>query len=146
MTTREEVRFTVEGGIELGAWLYLPQKGSGPGPAITMAHGYAGTREHGIRGLQMRSRLPGSSITGPLASVAGSRGRMSILGGRSPTGVELYPIGRRSTPAGSDFGERVTQVAIRSFWVRPIGGSLASSRRCRAGAIGSPTRPCLLSP
>ena len=49
MTTREEVRFTVEGGIELGAWLYLPQKGSGPGPAITMAHGYAGTREHGIK-------------------------------------------------------------------------------------------------
>jgi hypothetical protein len=34
MTSREEVRFTVEGGIELGAWLYLPQKGSGPGPAI----------------------------------------------------------------------------------------------------------------
>jgi len=48
MTTREEVRFAVEGGVELGAWLYLPEKGSRRGPAITMAHGYAGTREHGI--------------------------------------------------------------------------------------------------
>src|ERR1700722_2733636 len=48
MTTREEVRFAVEGKIELGAWLYLPEKGSGRGPAITMAHGYAGIREHGI--------------------------------------------------------------------------------------------------
>ena len=48
MTTREDVKFTVDGGIELGAWLYLPQKGAGRGPAITMAHGYAGTREHGI--------------------------------------------------------------------------------------------------
>jgi uncharacterized protein len=48
MTTREEVRFRVEGGVELGAWLYLPPKGNGPTPAITVAHGYAGIREHGI--------------------------------------------------------------------------------------------------
>ncbi|MEA2923911.1 MAG: uncharacterized protein QOD25_1033 [Alphaproteobacteria bacterium] len=48
MTTREEVRFTVDGDVELGAWLYLPQTGGGPGPAITMAHGYAGVRVHGI--------------------------------------------------------------------------------------------------
>lgn len=48
MTTREDVRFTVDCGVELSAWLYLPQNGSAPGPAITMAHGYAGTREHGI--------------------------------------------------------------------------------------------------
>ena len=48
MTTREDVKFTVDGGIELSAWLYLPEKGDKPGPAITMAHGYAGTRHHGI--------------------------------------------------------------------------------------------------
>jgi fermentation-respiration switch protein FrsA (DUF1100 family) len=48
MATREEVRFAVDGGVELGAWLYLPQTGNGPAPAITMAHGYAGIREHGI--------------------------------------------------------------------------------------------------
>jgi uncharacterized protein len=48
MSIREEVRFTVEGGVEFGAWLYVPRQGGAPGPAITMAHGYAGTREHGI--------------------------------------------------------------------------------------------------
>lgn len=48
MTKREEVRFAVDGDIELGAWLYLPQKSSAPAPAITMAHGYAGVRQHGI--------------------------------------------------------------------------------------------------
>jgi glyoxylase-like metal-dependent hydrolase (beta-lactamase superfamily II)/cephalosporin-C deacetylase-like acetyl esterase len=44
---RNEVRFPADGGIELAAWLYLPE-GSVPRPAITMAHGFAGTREHGI--------------------------------------------------------------------------------------------------
>jgi hypothetical protein len=48
MTIREDVRFRVDGGIELGARLYLPESGEHIRPAITMAHGYAGTREHGI--------------------------------------------------------------------------------------------------
>jgi uncharacterized protein len=48
MTIREDVRFRVDGSIELGAWLYLPESGEHLRPAITMAHGYAGIREHGI--------------------------------------------------------------------------------------------------
>jgi cephalosporin-C deacetylase-like acetyl esterase len=48
MAIREDVRFSVDGGIELGAWLYLPDNSGWRRPAITMAHGYAGTREHGI--------------------------------------------------------------------------------------------------
>jgi uncharacterized protein len=49
MTTRSDVRFAANGGIELGAWLFLPASGGRrPSPAITMAHGYAGVREHGI--------------------------------------------------------------------------------------------------
>jgi alpha-beta hydrolase superfamily lysophospholipase len=48
MTIREDVRFRVDVGIELGAWLYLPESGEHLRPAITMAHGYAGTQEHGI--------------------------------------------------------------------------------------------------
>jgi fermentation-respiration switch protein FrsA (DUF1100 family) len=48
MAIRDDVRFRVDGGIELGAWLYLPESGKHLRPAITMAHGYAGTREHGI--------------------------------------------------------------------------------------------------
>ena len=47
MVSRLDVRLPAEGGIELGAWLFLPE-GTGTRPAITMAHGYAGTREHGI--------------------------------------------------------------------------------------------------
>src|SRR5271163_4173659 len=48
MAIREDIRFTVDGGIRLGAWLYLPDNARSQCPAITMAHGYAGTREHGI--------------------------------------------------------------------------------------------------
>jgi len=42
-----DVPIPAEGGIELGAWLFLP-KGDGIRPAITMAHGFGGTKEHGL--------------------------------------------------------------------------------------------------
>ena len=48
MAVREDIRFTVDGDVKLGAWLYLPDSPHSRSPAITMAHGYAGTREHGI--------------------------------------------------------------------------------------------------
>jgi len=48
MTTPTEVRFPVDDGVELGAWLYLPKSDAQRRPAITMAHGYAGVKEHGI--------------------------------------------------------------------------------------------------
>jgi uncharacterized protein len=41
------VRVPAEGRIELGAWLFLPE-GDGIHPAITMAHGFAGARKHGL--------------------------------------------------------------------------------------------------
>ena len=47
MPERRDVEFQAEGGVTLRGWLFLPA-GSGPHPAITMAHGYAGVREHGI--------------------------------------------------------------------------------------------------
>jgi uncharacterized protein len=47
MTQRIDVEFTADDGVTLGGWLFLPD-GQSPHPAITMAHGYAGTREHGI--------------------------------------------------------------------------------------------------
>src|SRR6202047_5150731 len=49
MTARSEVRF-VGDGVELGAWLYRPKGDAQRCPAITMAHGYAGVKEHGIAG------------------------------------------------------------------------------------------------
>jgi dipeptidyl aminopeptidase/acylaminoacyl peptidase len=48
MTAHSEVRFPVDDGVELGAWLYLPRSDAQRRPAITMAHGYAGVKEHGI--------------------------------------------------------------------------------------------------
>src|SRR5580693_3110983 len=42
-----DVTIPAEGGIELGAWLFLPEEASRR-PAITMAHGFAGTKEHGL--------------------------------------------------------------------------------------------------
>ena len=48
MTARSEVRFPADDGVELGAWLYLRKSDAQRSAAITMAHGYAGVKEHGI--------------------------------------------------------------------------------------------------
>ena len=48
MAKREDVRFKLDDGVELSAWLYRPEGGEGPRPAISMAHGFAGTRWHGL--------------------------------------------------------------------------------------------------
>lgn len=45
---RLNVEFPAEGGATLGAWLFVPASGSGPFPAISMAHGYAGVKEQGL--------------------------------------------------------------------------------------------------
>jgi uncharacterized protein len=45
--SRVDVEFPVEGGVSLSAWLYLPESTKRL-PAITMAHGYGGTREHNV--------------------------------------------------------------------------------------------------
>jgi dienelactone hydrolase len=47
MTERRDVEFEAEGAVTLRGWLFLPD-GPGPRPAITMAHGYAGVKEHGL--------------------------------------------------------------------------------------------------
>ena len=48
MFRKEDVRFPAEGGIELSAWLFVPEHQAARLPAVTMAHGYAGTKYHGI--------------------------------------------------------------------------------------------------
>jgi cephalosporin-C deacetylase-like acetyl esterase len=47
VTERLDVKFEADGAVTLGGWLYLPD-GPGPHPAITMAHGYALVKEHGL--------------------------------------------------------------------------------------------------
>jgi cephalosporin-C deacetylase-like acetyl esterase len=44
---REDTAFTADDGTVLRGWLYSPDA-PGPHAAISMAHGYAGTRHHGI--------------------------------------------------------------------------------------------------
>jgi fermentation-respiration switch protein FrsA (DUF1100 family) len=48
MFRKEDIRFPAEGGIEMSAWLFVPEHRTARFPAITMAHGYGGTRYHGI--------------------------------------------------------------------------------------------------
>jgi uncharacterized protein len=48
MVERRDVEFEVEGGDRLRGWLFVPETGVGPRRAISMAHGYAGVKEHGL--------------------------------------------------------------------------------------------------
>jgi uncharacterized protein len=47
MVQRQDVEFVVEGGVMMRGWLFVPD-GLGRHPAITMAHGFAGVKEHGL--------------------------------------------------------------------------------------------------
>ncbi|MGZ4583000.1 MAG: alpha/beta hydrolase [Mycobacterium sp.] len=47
MVQRQHVEFPVDGGVTLRGWLFVPD-GPPPHPAITMAHGFAGVKEHGL--------------------------------------------------------------------------------------------------
>jgi fermentation-respiration switch protein FrsA (DUF1100 family) len=48
MTQRRDVEFEVEGREHLRGWLFVPDGATDPLPAVSMAHGYAGVKEHGI--------------------------------------------------------------------------------------------------
>jgi uncharacterized protein len=47
MAERRNVEFAVEGSVTLRGWLFVPGT-KAHAPAITMAHGYAGVKEHGL--------------------------------------------------------------------------------------------------
>ena len=47
MVQRQDVEFPVEGDAILRGWLFVPD-GPRPHPGITMAHGFAGVKEHGL--------------------------------------------------------------------------------------------------
>jgi fermentation-respiration switch protein FrsA (DUF1100 family) len=48
MVERSDIEFEVEGGDRLRGWLFTPTAGTISCPAISMAHGYAGVKEHGL--------------------------------------------------------------------------------------------------
>ncbi|HEX4018933.1 MAG TPA: alpha/beta fold hydrolase [Frankiaceae bacterium] len=45
---RSDVEFPGFGGVTLRGWLYPPEGGSGPAPAVVMAHGFSATRHMGL--------------------------------------------------------------------------------------------------
>ncbi len=47
MVERHDIEFPAQDGVRLRGWLFQPD-GAGPHPAITMAHGFAGVKEHGL--------------------------------------------------------------------------------------------------
>jgi fermentation-respiration switch protein FrsA (DUF1100 family) len=48
MINRTDVEFSVSPRVSLRGWLFRPDTDDRPRPAITMAHGYAGVKEHGL--------------------------------------------------------------------------------------------------
>ena len=91
MVLKIDITVPAEGGIDLGAWLFLPEA-PGIRPAITMAHGFAGTKEHGIERFAQTFAAAGFVVLvhdhrnfGTQA--AANCGGTSIPGGRWPTGV-----------------------------------------------------------
>src|SRR5262245_48478003 len=86
MVEQIDVEFGVDGNVTLRGWLFVPDV-PGPRPAITMAHGYAGIREHGLsrfarlfadagcvvlvhdhRGFGVSDGLPPMPATGPMSN------------------------------------------------------------------------------
>lgn len=45
---KTDVHFPCDDETNLGGWLYLPESAPFPHPAISMAHGFAGIKEHGL--------------------------------------------------------------------------------------------------
>lgn len=52
-TIRTDINIPLPDGVNLGAWLYTPST-EGLHPAITMAHGFGGTKYHGIERVARR--------------------------------------------------------------------------------------------
>lgn len=62
LTERIDVRIPLPDGIELAAWLFLPDNAEKPLPAVTMAHGFGGTRYHGIEHIARRISEAGYAV------------------------------------------------------------------------------------
>jgi len=88
-----DVRVPTEGGIELGAWLFLPE-GDGPHPAITMATALPGRRNTVLSVSPGRSPQRVSSCFCMIIAIsgraAGTSPATSIHGDKSQTGVAQF--------------------------------------------------------
>jgi uncharacterized protein len=48
VTERQDITFSAADGTELSGWLYVPDGSEARSPAITMAHGFGASKEHGL--------------------------------------------------------------------------------------------------
>ncbi|GHH86205.1 hypothetical protein GCM10018793_57250 [Streptomyces sulfonofaciens] len=62
MTQRIDVRIPLPDGTKLAAWLFLPDETERPLPAITMAHGFGGTRYHALEPIARRISEAGYAV------------------------------------------------------------------------------------
>ena len=146
---RRDVEFDAEGGVTLRGWLFTPDT-PGPHAAITVAHGFAGVREHGLdryarvfaeagfvvlvhdhRGFGHSDGEPQFDID-PWQQIDDWRYAISYL--ESLPQVDADRIGLWGT---------VTPGAMRSCWVPPTAVCVPSSLRCPPPAVGS--RACVVS-
>ena len=90
MALKLDVRVPVEGGIELGAWLFLPDEAR-LHPTITMAHGFAGAKEHGLERFAKAFAAAGFVVFvhdhRNFGTIGGDLRGTSIHGDKSQTGV-----------------------------------------------------------
>jgi dipeptidyl aminopeptidase/acylaminoacyl peptidase len=48
MVVKHHIEFSGESGVKLSGWLYLPDDPDATFPAISMCHGFAAVKEHGL--------------------------------------------------------------------------------------------------
>jgi hypothetical protein len=135
MISKLDVRVPAEGGIGLGAWLFLP-KGDGAHPAITMAHGFAGTREHVLSVLPEHSPRRVSSCLFTIIAISGRAvaisAETSIRGCKSEIGAARSPIlrpGRKLIRRELAYGARAMPADMLSCSAPPIDACAVSFHR-----------------
>ena len=95
MVERRDVEFTVEGGDRRPGWRFLASERLGKIPAISLAHGYAGVKEHGLE------RFAKAFTAGFIALVHDHRNFRRERRGRSM--LTRIPFGARSPIGGARF-------------------------------------------
>ena len=103
----EDVCFPAEGGIEFSAWLFMPERRASPLAAITMAHGYAGTKYHGLE---------------PMAEAFAEAGFVVLVGdhrGFGDSGGE--PRRRRKLPSTGSGASLTKTLGPQTHWFQPSG-------------------------
>jgi uncharacterized protein len=155
MFSKQDVRFPADGGIELGAWLFVPDGASGARPGITMAHGYAGTKYHGIEPMAETFAAAGLAVlvhdhrgfgdsgghlrqdVNPWEQVADWRRAISYLQDRPEVDEERVGLWGTSYSGGHAIVLGATDRRLKAIvaQVPTIDGHAAGLRRVAPGAV-----------